>query len=119
MTLSKLLTLGLITLFIAGCTTQTSLETKKAKPKTKPKTHTKSKPASSSKLEMHGFPGWLADGAKIQKEPKPVAPVPGFVPLQRESGPVRFEMELGKTAQENAKRKPSKRNLKIKEQYSR
>lgn len=47
---------------------------------------------SNDKLTMGGVPAWLASGAKIDSEPKPMAPDPAILPLEEESGPVEWKL---------------------------
>lgn len=45
---------------------------------------------TNGKLTMGGVPKWIAEGAKIESEPKPYRPDPAIIAHPSESGPVEF-----------------------------
>ncbi len=46
--------------------------------------------ATEESISMGGVPEWVAEGAKLQKEPAPVPPDPAIIRHEDESGPVEF-----------------------------
>lgn len=45
---------------------------------------------SNDSLQVGGVPKWIAEGAKLDSEPKPYRPDPAIIIHESESGPVEF-----------------------------
>ncbi len=45
---------------------------------------------SNDSLTVGGVPKWIAEGARIESEPKPYRPDPAIIAHESESGPVEF-----------------------------
>jgi hypothetical protein len=47
---------------------------------------------TNNSIEMGGVPKWMMNGSKINSEPAALAPDPGLLDFENESGPVEFFM---------------------------
>lgn len=47
---------------------------------------------TNNSIEMGGVPEWMINGSKIDSEPAVLAPDPGLLDFENESGPVEFFM---------------------------